>query len=211
VLVLGPSDPLLHDPRLWLDSTRGFLVYRRLPIEVTDLSTHPSTKRDGSGSWERARAEPLREEPSPALASPSLAAGTLGERTARGRALADRGELASALAVLADAGDDPDALVLRALVAQELGDHAGALRDAQALTALDSPPVLALVIEAMALVKSGELERARDAIARARETLSGSAPGTELGQGVSVADLISTLQSLETRTAPPRRRKERSR
>lgn len=206
VLVLGPSDPLLDDPRLALDSTGGFLTYSRMPVEAPRLGTQTSGDSAGS-AWKRASVVPARSVPPRASSSSRPTAVTLGERLSRGRALADRGELSSARAVLEDAGADPDTIILRALVAQGLGDHEAALRDARALTTLDSPPALALVIEAMALVESGELEPARQVIARARESLSGSAPATDLGHGAIVADLLLTLHSLETRAAPQRRRR----
>jgi hypothetical protein len=213
VLVLGPSDPLVHDSRLSVDSSKGFVVYRRATpaSDAADVVAALSSSRDPTRPTQPVPTQRLRREPTRRkreLPRPKSAdVQDLGPLE-RARVLADRGELEAAWAALEPVGEQPEALLLRALVAQGLGDHASALRDVRHLGELASPPALACIIEAHALLRAGDTRGARQAVRRGWQALSaqqspaGAADRPQSAPGSALAvDELAALRALDKQLA----------
>jgi chemotaxis protein methyltransferase CheR len=196
-IVLGPSDPLLDVPGLYVDTTMGFITYRRgeAPARASTTPRAPPVTRTS--------APPSRREsptaPPPPPLPPQGAAPSVRDPTtdlARARALADAGELDAALALLANA-IAPDALLLRAIVKQAANDHEGAISDAT--QAADEGSPLAAVTLAVSHARRGDVASARAAIAQARTSMDRTEGAAT--DGVATADLERTLRAVEQKIA----------
>lgn len=242
-LVLGPSDPLLDAPGLALDRSLGFFAYRRATdLDLTQPERKPHADRAAASPRPGARpaAPPPREHPSPLFSlspplpeAPQPASPLLEWRPEPPRAAPDTSPLESAAAVvqarrLADAGDGEgalailrgqpcstaEALTLRATIRQELGDHAGAARDAEAALVFDQALAIAHVVAASARAEGGDRAGALRATRNARKALAGAppdAPAPHAG-GATTADLLAACRAVERlvgaaegRPAPARR------
>lgn len=200
VMVLGPSDPLVHDPRLRIEQAGGFLAYRR----VSPSSVVPAPPPEGPAfSVPRA----LPELRSRAGGAPRSVRGE--DAVASAQRMADRGELSSARALLAESGEGDAAKLLSAFVAFGLGDSEGALRDVRALTVNEAAPALAHVLDAMVSARVGDVKGARDAIVSARAKLGTMQPGTALGNGAVASDASAALSAIERQLRARGRRRKR--
>lgn len=216
VLVLGPSDPLVQDPRIRIDQSGGFVSYRRIEPMVatgaalfgsTESRAPPHASKPHAESPRTSRQAPKQHDRSVVVQARPLAGAK--DDTLRARSLADRGDLDGALALLKNAHDDAGLLV-RAIVAHGMGDYDSALRDARVLTARDAPPPLAHILEAMALVEMGDAASAREAMNRGHAAISALPAGAEIGNGARASDALATLLALKSRLSgrvPRRRRK----
>ena len=201
LLLPGPSDPLLRCASLVVKGARELISYVRAdePVVAVAAPTLCLVKvRSRSPSPQPLRvvvaAMPL---PAPVAAMPRDGV------IARARRLADGGDLLAAGALIDDALiDDPlqeEAYLLRAVVAQARGNHAGAAADADRAILLQGSLAFAHVIAASSRAHLGEHLAARRHLRNAQRLLAALradeiAPGSG---GVTVRELQHSCRQLD--------------
>jgi chemotaxis protein methyltransferase CheR len=201
VMVPGPSDPLLRSAGLVVNGARDLISYARAgePIVAVAAPVGP-----------RAKAAAPTPRPTPdrliagSISIPApVAATTHDDVIARARRLADGGDLVTA-AELIDAAlaADPlqeEAYLLRAVLAQARGDHAGAAADADRAILLHRAFAFAHVIAASSRAHLGERVAARRHLRNAQRLLAAlradaTAPGSG---GVTAHELLHSCRQLD--------------
>ncbi len=194
-LVLGPADPLLRRAELAVDSTYGFIGYRRRNA----AAIAPQRERPRRPAVSRPRQSRRPRTPSaasPPAAPPELDATLL----ASARRAADRGELAEAR-VLVDrvlaAAPVPAAYVLRAELASAVGDYEAVELDARRALLLDRQLIIAQVLLATAHANRGNRAAAARGLALAVAELAALPPEAPIrGATACAADVLSHCRQL---------------
>ncbi|UJR81325.1 CheR family methyltransferase [Sandaracinus amylolyticus] len=198
-LVLGGAEPLLpHEIASWarIDLGGNVLVRPRAgePERVQRVESAPV------GPAAR-RAAPLPPPRRVAPVAPAAAPQRATDAVAEAIALADRGDVESALARLAQLDAEARPLALRAMLLESLDRSEDAARAAERALVLDPGRVDAAIVAARAHARLGDAARARHHVNRARRALAVLPQDAtiDLLPETSRATLLALLDGLERR------------